>query len=209
MDFNEYEKVKNLNYKEYCTYLQDKYGIPNLPYFNTKSIKNKISRTSDGLFIHHIKEDVAIMLSDKNWAKMFPYEYQLSNELVYCDYLEHLLLHILICENLNPNRDPLCAPGIGGVQNFLVPQLNDFYSGFPTKRKWEQYCFDKVKNDYDVYKLLVKRFKHNCSDYKIGKFIYEEDKLYSSFNATRKKPDGTNLWDINNDKKVIDELKLL
>lgn len=36
MDLNEYNKVKNLNYLEYCDYLQNEYGI--LLIINGKSI---------------------------------------------------------------------------------------------------------------------------------------------------------------------------
>ena len=38
------------------------------------------------------------MLFEKEHAMKNPYEWQLAKNIVYCDYLEHLFLHILICE---------------------------------------------------------------------------------------------------------------
>ena len=99
MNIKEYEKVKNLTYLEYCEYLQEKYGI-GLSDYMTKSWNknNKVTITKDGLLAHHKYEDRAIMLSNKEFAKNNPFEWQKAENIVYCDYLEHLLLHILICE---------------------------------------------------------------------------------------------------------------
>ena len=199
MNFKEYNKVSNLNYNDYCKYLQDKYGIPKKAYFTKGFSKNNISRTKEGLFVHHMKEDTAIMLSTVEIAKKNPYEFQLPENLVYCDYLEHLFLHILICENPNPDHNKLEAVGIGGVENFIIPQMNDFYSGYPIKLPWMQNCFNKVKDDYDVYKILVKRFKNHCFNYP----LYNEKLIYSSFN------ESFGSWSVKNNKKVINDLKLL
>ena len=106
MNISEYERVKDLTYLQYCDYLQNKYGI-GISDFMTKSWnKNpKASRTKDGLIAHHKFEDHAIMLSEKNHAMKNPYEWQLARNIVYCDYLEHLFLHILICEHPAKNRN--------------------------------------------------------------------------------------------------------
>ena len=99
MNMNEYLEVKDLSYLDYCDYLQRKYGI-GLDDYMTKAYntKPKCKRTKEGLLVHHIREDTMIMLSTKEIAMMFPFEWQLKENLVYCDYLEHLLLHILICK---------------------------------------------------------------------------------------------------------------
>ena len=99
MKLQEYEKVKDYTYLEYCDYLQEKYGIGFCDYMTKNWNKNqKVTRTKDGLYVHHKYEDHAIMLSTKEYAMKNPYEWQLKENLVYCDFLEHLLLHILICE---------------------------------------------------------------------------------------------------------------
>lgn len=57
MNINEYNKIKNLNYDEYCNYLKEKYGEAKVDYLTPRRKKNKkISRTKEGLFCHHINE---------------------------------------------------------------------------------------------------------------------------------------------------------
>lgn len=165
MNIKEYEKVKNLNYLEYCDYLQKKYGIGLCDYMTKSWNKNqKCTRTKEGLLAHHKYEDHAIMLSNKEYAMRNPYEWQMAKNIVYCDYLEHLFLHILICENPAEDKNEMEAVGIGGVINFLVPELNDFYSGWTTTQSWRMACHNLVKNDKEVYLALLKRFKNTCSD---------------------------------------------
>jgi hypothetical protein len=37
--------------------------------------------------------------------------------------------------------------GIGGVVNFIVPELNDLYSGWMTKQQWRINCHKHVEDD--------------------------------------------------------------
>ena len=106
MDLQEYNKVKELKYLEYCDYLQKKYGIGKCDYM-TKSwnLNPKCKRTSEGLVAHHKYEDHAIMLSTKMFAMLNPFEWQKAENIVYCDYIEHLFLHILICENPSKEKN--------------------------------------------------------------------------------------------------------
>ena len=159
MKLEELNKVKNFTYTEYVKYLQEKYGLSKTAYFTegwSPIVKTK--RTKEGLFVHHVKEDCEIMLGNVNYAKKQPYEYQLPENLVYCDYLEHLLLHILIVKYPGKSQNPLTMPGIGGIINFLIPELNDYYSGYPIKQAWKQTVFDKVKDDLDAYLELLRIF---------------------------------------------------
>lgn len=134
MDLREYEIVKNMTYIEYCDYLQHKYGIGKYAYMTKSWNKNNnATRTKEGLLIHHKFEDHAIMLSSKEYAMKHPFEWQLAENLVYCDYLEHLLLHVLICKFPSKTRVKNNEVGVGGVVNFLVPLLNDIYSGWKPK----------------------------------------------------------------------------
>ena len=159
MEKKELKKIMKMDYLQYCNYLQDKYGIPKYDYMTKSFNKNpKNSRTSEGLVIHHMDEDKMIMLSTKEFAEMCPFEWQTKERLVYCDYLEHLLLHVLICEYPSPERDPSVDVGIGGVVNFIVPELNDVYSGFVTKQAWRKNCYDKIINDKEIYLDIVYRF---------------------------------------------------
>lgn len=160
MNMTEYEKVKDYSYLEYCDYLQEKYGIGLCDYMRPSWTKNpKITRTKEGLLAHHKFEDHAIMLSNKEYAMKNPYEWQLKENIVYCDYLEHLFLHILICENPSSDKNKSDKVGYGGVINFIVPELNDVYSGWVTKESWRQNCHNAIINDKNVYLELLKRFK--------------------------------------------------
>ena len=92
------EETKKLIYGTYAnavSYLINKYGVVNGSYFLTTtcaSKNKKITRTCDGLVIHHVKENIAGDLSKKEQALKYPFTYQESNNLVYCNYIEHLIL---------------------------------------------------------------------------------------------------------------------
>lgn len=199
MNIDEYNKVKDYNYLEYCDYLQNKYGIGLCNYMSKNWNKNnKVTRTKEGLYAHHKYEDHAIMLSTPEYAKNNPYEWQLKENIVYCDLLEHLFLHILICENPSDNRNKNELVGFGGVVNLIVPELNDVYSGWITKQLWRLNCHNAIINDKDVYMTLIKRFK---TFYNNDSLITE--KLLHSFN------NFFGLWSDKNNKKLYEEIKSL
>lgn len=198
MDIKEYESVKDKTYLEYCDYLQDKYGISKYNYFSASFTKSKkVSRTKEGLVIHHKYEDHAIMLSTQEFAMANPYEWQLAENLVYCDYLEHLLLHILICEHPSPNANAKENVGFGGVVNFLVPELNDVYSGWKTKLQWQKNCHDRIINDKDVYMALIKRFKS---------YLYKEVNKIILQKVLTSSDEKDGLWKECKNKELLNEL---
>lgn len=200
MNLQEYEKVKGLTYLEYCDYLQNKYGIGLSDYLTKSWNKNsKVTRTKEGLFVHHKYEDHAINLSIKEYAMNNPYEWQLAKNLVYCDYLEHLFLHILICEFPSPNRNDFEVVGIGGVINHIVPQLNDFYCGFENYEPWRKICLNLIKDDKIVYLTLLKRFKRTCYNNE----FYTEDCLFTSYN------EKFGAWSKMQNKPLFKEIALL
>ena len=162
MNYQEYFKCSTMTYREYCKYLQDKYGIPKNSYYNEQYNRNENSRTSEGLVIHHICEDIKPNLCDKEVAKSCDFSYQLPENLCYCDYLEHLFLHILITEYPNEEADDVV--GIGGSANYLIPELNNLFSGYIPEQPSKKYvidCFNRVKDDFITYKYLIGRFLSN------------------------------------------------
>ena len=185
MDIKEYIRIKDLDYLGYCDYLQDKYGIGLADYMTRQFNPNpNCKRTRDGLYAHHKYENKMIMLSTKEFAKLVPFEWQQKENIVYCDLLEHLYLHILIYENPDP-IDPRINVGFGGVVNFLVPELNDIYSGYKTTLGWERICHSKVINDKEVYLLLVKRFIKDAIDDEMFSpdcLLDSKNKKYGSWN---------------------------
>lgn len=156
MNFSEYETVRGFSYQDYCIYLQNKYGLSPCNYTFGSSGKDK--RSGDGLELHHIREDIVPALSNRTVAESNPIEYQQPQNLCYCDYLEHMLLHVLIFEedmetNYNDN-----VVGIMGVINHMVKRLNDFYcKDLVGYKDYEVNAYHKIKDDVDVYLEIIKR----------------------------------------------------
>lgn len=155
MDSTEIEKQLSMSYSDLVEYLLKKYGKVDGDYFVTETCKSKnkkISRGSEGLVIHHIDEDKAIMLSNPRWAIANPFEYQKADRLVYCNIMEHLILHIKIVEEPRPmGANILEAQGVGGAVEFICPQLNDFYNGYEFKREVDKKKLEIVANNFDDY----------------------------------------------------------
>lgn len=89
----------SMPYQDLVDYLKEKYGPARYNYFykdNCRSRRPEVSRTTEGLICHHIREDMGGNLSNKSQAIIQPYEWQLKQNLVYCNLLEHLLLHFKI-----------------------------------------------------------------------------------------------------------------
>ncbi len=197
MKMSEFLKVKDYSYEEYCDYLQAKYGIGRANYMTPSFNKNqRCSRTSEGLFVHHKAENKMIMLSTKEYAMICPYEWQMKENLVYCDYLEHLFLHVLICKYPSPEKVDAVDVGIGGTIDFLVPELNDLYSGWMPKQPWRINCRAKIIDDKDVYLEILKM---------LGTYLTQERKiplviLYSSFN------EKYGIWSRDKNTKLFKEI---
>ena len=159
MKMSEFEKVKDMTYLEYCDYLQAKYGIGLTDYMTKSYNKNqKCTRTKEGLVINHKDEDKMVMLSTTEIAKKFPFEWQTKEHLVYCDLLEHLLLHVLICKYPSKDKVPGVDVGIGGASNFLIPELNDVYCGWESKAQWQSCLHKKIIEDKDVYLAIIEMY---------------------------------------------------
>lgn len=159
------EKMLKMDYEECCKFLKKKYGKIKEPYFlNEKCLSPnpRIKRSKEGLYVHHIDEDKAIMLSTKEYAQQYPWLYQQGDRLVYCNLLEHLVLHIKIMEYPNPSRHEELV-GFGGAFNFMIPELNDIYSGIQYELPWKQVAISQVIDKLEDYKLalthLMKKFK--------------------------------------------------
>ncbi len=182
-----YEKLMKMSYDELVQYLINKYGPAKYDYFTNEfcTIKNrKVTRTNEGLYCHHIDEDKAILLSEEDHAKMNPFEYQKADRLVYCNLLEHFLLHILIAEEpKNKNANKFETQGIGGAVCFLCPELNDIYNGYENKIEWKKNTISVIKDDYESYIVMLKRLWQLIKNEKLTLF-YSKNKLASGFDGT-------------------------
>ena len=154
-----YESMLKTNYQDIVSALLKKYGSAKHNYFKDTACKIKnplVTRTNEGLFCHHIDEDKAIMLCNDKFAVNNPFEYQKADRLVYCNLLEHLLLHVKIAENPNPDANENELPGIGGAINFICKDLNDIYSGKKFSDEWRKNVADKVKDNFDDYIIILR-----------------------------------------------------
>ena len=154
-----YKKMLKLSYSDNVAYLLKKYGAAKHNYFKDSNCteKNKlVTRTSEGLYCHHIDENKAILLSNDKFAIANPFEYQKADRLVYCNLLEHLLLHVKIAESPSPDANENELQGIGGVINFICKDLNDIYSGKEFADEWRKNVADKVKGSFDDYIAILR-----------------------------------------------------
>lgn len=152
------ENLLSMPYSDVVKYLLKKYGYAKHNYFKDTACKTKnplVTRTNEGLFCHHIDEDKAIMLCNDKFAVNNPFEYQKADRLVYCNLLEHLLLHVKIAENPNPDANENELPGIGGAINFICKDLNDIYSGKEFADEWRKNVANKVKDNFDDYIIIL------------------------------------------------------
>lgn len=171
MNVSEYNRVKEMSYRQYAEYLQNKYGKPLKAYFHKSKdgshlVAGKVSRGKEGLQCHHICEDLVASLSDKTVAANAPIEYQAPENLCYANLLEHLYLHILIAEEQNENDGRIL--GDGGV-NWIVLALNSIYSD-PTNSWYSKkiqnpeerglsYNYNNIITDNkDTYLRLINRY---------------------------------------------------
>ena len=157
---SQYEQMLSMHYNEIVKLLLKKYGAAKHDYFTDRecTIKNRlVSRSAEGLFCHHIDEDKAIMLSNDKYAAKNPFEYQKASRLVYCNLLEHLLLHVKIAEEpRNPDANENELPGIGGAINFICKQLNDIYDGKESADEWRKKAAALVKDSFDDYIRILR-----------------------------------------------------
>ena len=157
---SQYDQLFSMPYNEIVELLLKKYGTAKHDYFTDRecTIKNKlVSRSAEGLFCHHIDEDKAIMLSNDKYAAQNPFEYQKASRLVYCNLLEHLLLHVKIAEEpRNPDANENELPGIGGAINFICKDLNDIYAGKEPADEWRKKVAALVKDSFDDYIRILR-----------------------------------------------------
>lgn len=151
-NYKEYEDLLSKTYDEAVAFLLQKYGSVQDDYFKEQAYqmfmdgkvetiqKGKHSRTSEGLVCHHIDENKGLNLSNLSFIKRdkIPFEYQKKDRLVYCDFIEHTVLHALIAQETDRKF------GFPGYGLYLIPRLEEWYLDeiIPTI-PWEKNCYNK------------------------------------------------------------------
>ena len=160
----ELELMYKMNYDELCNYLVKKYGEVPGAYFVKESCKSKnrkIVRTNEGLFIHHIKECESIELGNTNFAQRAPFEYQEGKNLVYCNYFEHMFLHIrIVKEFLNGNKvkQTRMIVGLGGLLNFIFPEIIDYINGYEYQKEYMRTALSVIDGNEDFFAQVISEF---------------------------------------------------
>lgn len=163
MDRVEIQKQLQMTYREQLQYLKQKYGAVPENYFldvNCTRKSKKNSRTEEGLFVHHDFEydpanPLVNDLGKKELAVQFDYMYQHAENLTYCNWLEHLMLHIKI--NYLRTMQLNCVIR-DGVVNHFIPDLNDMYRYRVKLLPWQQNCFKVIEDNYDDYVMIVEHW---------------------------------------------------
>lgn len=150
-----------MSYYELTTYLIGKYGPAQCDYFYNETCRSRherVSRTAEGLICHHIFEDRGTSLSRPFPA--MPYEWQRRENLVYCNELEHLLLHIKIAVLRQKHR----LQRVWDIRRFFTTYgiyqisqaINDMITQNGTSVPYKQRLYAAFKENYTEYVLLLK-----------------------------------------------------
>ncbi len=169
MDKQEILKEMSMTYDELVDYLWKKYGRAKYDYFSTpecRSKSKKIRRTSEGLFVHHVDEDKGMRLSDSSWAKEQPWEYQKAERLVYCNYIEHLLLHIQITKMRLTEPEGIAQKSSqwdqSSLRSLIQPgvwlicqEINPLYKNKGSTTKWRDNCYKQISDNQTEYNMII------------------------------------------------------
>ena len=165
---NYYKSLLNLEYDDAVQSLIKKYGAALDDYFKETSYnkflngeiksptKGKTSRTKDGLYCHHIDEDKFLNLGNNDFilVKKPNFKYQTKDRLVYCNLIEHLILHAIITKKTNGEF------GTPGLIVFLIPKVQEWYINKRKPRSgWEVNCYSKALISSDEAKDLLNDIK--------------------------------------------------
>ncbi|EOA07100.1 Hypothetical protein, predicted transmembrane protein [Mycoplasma yeatsii 13926] len=167
-NYTDIEKMLECDYYECVNFLLYKYGMAEGDYtkrtlfFDVVSENLNVKRSFYGLEIHHIDEDKVPNLSSKENMTKYP-EYQTKDRLVYCNLVEHLLLHIKIYQK---TKNRLSMHGVF----LIVRKLNTYFSEqeFDDERKCLIY--------HSIRDLKLDYFK--CIDYMEKNRIWKGKQWY-------------------------------
>ena len=163
----EYLALLSKTYNEAVEYLLKKYGKARDDYFREQSYKRflkgeikkitkgKFSRSAEGLECHHIDENKFLNMTNESSIKAqnIDFKYHKKERLVFCDVVEHTILHALI------SKETALEFGFPGYQIFLSRKIKDWYVEkiIPKKSKWHIACYHRsYLTPEDAYELLEK-----------------------------------------------------
>lgn len=175
-----YSKLMDMSYDEAINTLIEKHGTVIDNYYVEKSYnrflkgeikyisRGKYTKSMEGLYCHHIFENKCQNLSDKNYILKYkyPYEYQNKEFLVYCDLIEHMILHVLITEETNGEY------GVNGLCEHLKPMIIEWYLISNEPREiWQQLCRVRAYLPSNLVAKLLMEIDEKLKDNEIYQYI--------------------------------------
>lgn len=162
MHYDIEDQIK-MSYKSQCLYLKHKYGLAPQDYYvneacRTRSRRN--SRTAEGLFLHHDAESNGHgNIGEPHLAKLYPFEFQKRHNLSYCNYLEHLLLHLKIntlgCSTFVwPFELKYFFHSLGFF--WIINDINSLYVHGGSDICWKNNCYFPIKDCFEDYVSILK-----------------------------------------------------
>jgi hypothetical protein len=169
-----------MSYDDYANYLVDKYGPAPCDYFSGSqcSFKNehKINRMQEGLFCHHRAEECkvdAAKLTDAYFCKHHR-EVVMADNFVYCNFIEHLLLHMKIAlDDAYVAQETSQLIDFGGAKK-IWREINAYY-GNGTVIMRNKKAAELVQDQYDKYISIMKFFKKFLAANDLFKYCPEDD----------------------------------
>lgn len=205
----EYKKLLSMNYDDAVETLLQKYGPVLDNYFKKKSYakfleginksigKGVHTRTSEGLYTHHIDEINHLNLSQHTYIKeyKYPFELQKKERLVYCDLIEHAILHVLIA------IESSFEYGFPGYADYIRPYIKEWYLDKKTPSlNWQKNCYNKAYLEpdeaFEILDQMNSILKETFSEYSSN-----EIENYSEINESLIEPETLAEYDEQQQKK--------
>lgn len=163
-----------MDYDNAIQFLKQKYGVAKADYFSQKSYerflrgeikrptKGNYQRTSEGLYCHHVNENMYGELSKAYRIKgdNLDFEHQRKENLVYCDLFEHTILHLIIDSTYHREV-------IGSGISYMITDIKRWYlERKKPELNWEKQCYDRAYlNQNEAFQILKKiELKRNTNN---------------------------------------------
>lgn len=162
-------KFETYSYEDYIQEKLKKYGEVNDNYikitkdYSSAYKNNNIIYPKKDLYVHHIKEDCLANLSNPKLF-MATIEYQTKQNLVYCDILEHCIMHALIVK-----ENPETGLGIGGLLNYRLL--------YTLKNNLKKYNISIEEFYSFVYKILKIKYPWHAYEKQVRELLFNETVL--------------------------------
>lgn len=183
----EYEPLIDMSYNELVSYLLNKYGTVQGDYYENNDfavVNTGILRKDEGLICHHVSELNDTLVGEIKYAKRFPIEEHLSKNLIYCNIMEHFLLHAKIAEeSLGTTLDRAKAAYNSSAIVNITRQINSIYNGIDTSLDFE-IDVSNIQSSYDVYVKALNKLWNTVNGNEFYSIVLEKQSLATDRNGT-------------------------